>query len=149
LGCEEEEGVGGGFEGVEDQYVVDNWGSVDQSDLKIQIVTNSTRPDATSRRNAIYNTSEGRMCKNVKYVMLVSINQSFTQSYIALTDLRLQIPLDGQILPTIDVLNHQSLFVGQMQQANEPVRGRDVGEHEGAVRVLGQGWDLRLLLLLY
>jgi hypothetical protein len=145
--------------------VVDNWGSVDQSDLKIQIVTNSTRPDATSRRNAIYNTSEGRMCKNVKYVMLVSINQSFTQSYIALTDLRLQIPLDGQILPTIDVLNHQSLFVGQMQQANEPVRGRDVGElifgvdvrevvhdvgeHEGAVRVLGQGWDLRLLLLLY
>jgi hypothetical protein len=45
-------------------------------DSKTHSVTNSTWPDATSRRNAIYNTSEGRMCKKVKYVMLVSINQS-------------------------------------------------------------------------
>lgn len=61
--------------------------------------------------------------ENVKYIMLVSI-----ESYITLTDLRLRIPLDSQILPALDIFNHQSLFVGQVQQANEPVRSGDVSE---------------------
>jgi hypothetical protein len=88
-----------------------------------------------------------------------------SKSYIALADLRLQIPLDGQILPTVDILNHQAFLVGQVEQADEAVRSRDVGElvlgvdvreivhdvgeHEGAVGVLRESGDLGFLLLVY
>ena len=92
--------------------------------------------------------------------MLVSI-----ESYITLANLRLQISLDAQVLPPLNILNHQSLFVGQVQQADETIRSRDVGElilgvdvrkvvhdigeHEGAVGVLWESRDLGFLLLLY
>lgn len=84
-----------------------------------------------------------------------------TLSDITLTDLRLEIPLDAQILPPFDVLNYQTLFVGQVQETDEAVRRgnvvellfgvdvrevvHDVREHERAGLVGGEGGDLRFL----
>lgn len=80
---------------------------------------------------------------------------------VALANLRLKVPLDAQVLPTFHILNHQAFFVRQVQQTNETVGSRDVGElgfrvdvrevvhdvceHERARLVLGQDGDLGLL----
>lgn len=38
-----------------------------------------------------------------------------------------KILLDAQIRPTIDIFNHQTLFIGQMQETNESIRRANVG----------------------
>lgn len=45
----------------------------------------------------------------------------------ALRNLRRPIPSDLQLLKPGLVLNHQTLFVGQMQEADEAVAGGDIG----------------------
>lgn len=52
----------------------------------------------------------------------VKAAEESTFSDITLADLRLEIPLDAQILPAFDVLDHQTLFVGQVQETDEAVR---------------------------
>lgn len=42
----------------------------------------------------------------------------------------------SQIRPAFDILNHQSLLVGQVQQANKPKRSADVGQLLPRVHVL-------------
>lgn len=38
-----------------------------------------------------------------------------------------KILLDAQIRPIIDIFNHQTLFIGQMQETNETIRRANVG----------------------
>lgn len=49
-------------------------------------------------------------------------------SYISLRDNRSLIPPDPQIRPTLTILNHQPLFIRQMQQADKTIARRDVLE---------------------
>jgi hypothetical protein len=58
--------------------------------------------------------------------MKLTLANATPRLYIALTNLRLKVPLHRQILPPIHILNHQPLLVGQMQQTDEPVRSGDV-----------------------
>jgi hypothetical protein len=89
----------------------------------------SSHPVASHPTSRNARTSQPKSLKTYRVVSCIMESMPDTANHlsnIALTNLRLKIPLHSQILPPIHILNHQTLLVSQMQQTNEPVRSGNI-----------------------